>query len=150
MLPHSGEYIAFKLDPVASLEALNDPEVCEVLETKTYVSCVTYLISFPLPGVEHISVSKTLLSKGLTKDDPDRLITSDMSNRERLFHGLTATIQRSPGRNAEFVNVIIGGAWPQPKYGLSNEDQVLLDRDYFDEDSDRRELLKTAKAIGKL
>ncbi len=46
MLPHFGEYIAFKLDPVASLKALNDPEVtksCETLETKTYVSCVTYV-----------------------------------------------------------------------------------------------------------
>ncbi|PBL00124.1 hypothetical protein ARMGADRAFT_955777, partial [Armillaria gallica] len=82
MLPHFGEYIAFKLDPVASLKALNDPEVtksCETLETKTYVSCVTYLLSFPLPGVEYISVSMTLLSKGLPKDDPDRFITSDMS-----------------------------------------------------------------------
>lgn len=46
MLPHFGEYVAFKLDPVVSLKALNDPEVtkaCEALESKTYVSCVTYV-----------------------------------------------------------------------------------------------------------
>ncbi|KAK0429637.1 hypothetical protein EV421DRAFT_1914295 [Armillaria borealis] len=82
MLPHFGEYIAFKLDPVASLKALNDPEVkksCEALETETYVPCVTYLLSFPLPGVEYISVSMTLLSKGLPKDGLDRSITSDIT-----------------------------------------------------------------------
>ncbi|SJL13460.1 uncharacterized protein ARMOST_16904 [Armillaria ostoyae] len=96
MLPHFGEYVAFKLDPVASLEALNDPEAevskaCKALETKTDVSYVT--------------------------------------------HSRTQCRVRN--------DVIIGGAWPQPKYGLSNEDQVLLNGDYFDEDSDRRELLKT-------
>ncbi|KAK0466121.1 uncharacterized protein EV420DRAFT_1636726 [Desarmillaria tabescens] len=82
MLPHFGEYVAFKLDPVASLKALDDPEVakaCEALESKTYVSCVTYLLSFPFPGVKYVSVSMTLLSKGLPNADPDRFITSDMS-----------------------------------------------------------------------
>lgn len=47
MLPQFGEYVAFKLDPVASLKALDDPEVtkaCEALRShKTYVSCVTYV-----------------------------------------------------------------------------------------------------------
>lgn len=47
MLPQFGEYVAFKLDPVASLKALDDPEVtkaCVALQSdKTYVSCVTYV-----------------------------------------------------------------------------------------------------------
>ncbi len=47
MLPQFGDYVAFKLDPVASLKALDDPEVtkaCEALQSdKTYVSCVTYV-----------------------------------------------------------------------------------------------------------
>ncbi len=51
MIPHFGEYIAFKLNPVASLESLKDTEVakaCETLETKTYVACVTYVRSLTL------------------------------------------------------------------------------------------------------
>ncbi|KAK0184636.1 hypothetical protein F5146DRAFT_232112 [Armillaria mellea] len=163
MLPHFGEYIAFKLDPVASLKPLNDPEVtkaCEALETKTYVSCVTYLLSFPLPGVEYISVSMTLLSKGLPKDDPHHFITSDMS--VPVLPNTSNPLSRPPlepstplpwpncyhptqsRTQCRVLNdVVIGGGWPKPKYGLSSHDQVLLDGNYFDEDSDRRELLKT-------
>ncbi len=47
MLPQFGEYVAFKLDPIAFLKALDDTEVtkaCEALQSdKTYVSCVTYV-----------------------------------------------------------------------------------------------------------
>ncbi|KAK0184610.1 hypothetical protein F5146DRAFT_902893, partial [Armillaria mellea] len=99
--PQFGEHVAFKLDPVASLKALDDPEVtkaCEALQSnKTYVSCVTYvcsliiccpaftdyrrylLLSFPLPGVEYISGNMTLLARSLPNDAPDAFITSDMS-----------------------------------------------------------------------
>ncbi len=43
MLPHFGEYIVLKLDPVTSLKHLDDPAVtkaCEALESKSYVACV--------------------------------------------------------------------------------------------------------------
>ncbi|PBK76338.1 hypothetical protein ARMSODRAFT_875815, partial [Armillaria solidipes] len=82
MIPHFGEYIAFKLNPVASLESLKDAEVakaCEALETKTYVACVTYLLCLPVPGVEYIQVAMTLLSQGLSPGQPDRFILPDMA-----------------------------------------------------------------------
>ncbi|KAK0234009.1 hypothetical protein IW262DRAFT_127323 [Armillaria fumosa] len=165
MLPHFGEYIAFKLDPVASLKALNDPEVtksCEGLETITYVSCVTYLLSFPLSGVQYISVSMALLSNCLPKDDPDRFITSDMS--VPVLPNTSSPLSRPPLKPSTPLpwpdcyhptqsrtqcrvlnDVVIGGGWPKSKYGLSSHDQDLFDGQYFDEDSYRGELLKTDK-----
>ncbi len=104
----------------------------------------------------------TLLSKGLPKDDPDRFITSDMS--VPVLPNTSNPLSRPPLEPSMplpwpdcyhptqsrtqcrvFNDVVIGGAWPEPKYGLSSHDQVLLDGDYFDEDSDRREFLKTDK-----
>ncbi len=102
VVPHFGDYIAFKLDPVASLKYLKDPEVtkaCEALKTTVYVACVTHvrllpacrgspstnlyyclqLFSFPLPGVEYISVSMTLVSQGLSDGQLDRFILPDMA-----------------------------------------------------------------------
>ncbi|KAK0224598.1 hypothetical protein EDD85DRAFT_233768 [Armillaria nabsnona] len=164
MLPHFGEYVAFKLDPVASLKALNDPEVtkaCEALESKTYVSCVTYLLSFPLPGVEYISVSMTLLSKGLPNAHPDRFITSDMSVPVLPNSSSSSSQSRPPlepliplpwpdcyhptqarTRCRVRNDVTIGGDWPEPKYRLNSHDQILLDRKYYNADSNRREVLK--------
>ncbi|PBK76371.1 hypothetical protein ARMSODRAFT_1011633 [Armillaria solidipes] len=148
MLPHFG---AFKLDSVASLKALDNPEVtkaCEALESKTYVSCVTYLLSFPLPSVECISVSMTLLSQGLPNAGPDHFITSDMSSRPPLepliplpwpdcYHPMQART-RCHARN----DVTISGDWPEPKYRLNSHDQILLDRKYYNADSSRGEVLK--------
>ncbi|KAK0430879.1 hypothetical protein EV421DRAFT_1912421 [Armillaria borealis] len=171
MLPHFGEYVAFKLDPVASLKALDDPEVtkaCEALKSKTYVSCVTYLIltvyqllSFPLPGVEYISVSITLLSKGLHNADPDRFIASDMSVPVLPNSSSSCSQSRPPlepliplpwpdcyhptqarTRCRVRNDVTIGGDWPEPKYRLNSHDQILLDRKYYKADSNRREVLK--------
>ncbi|KAK0209154.1 hypothetical protein DFS33DRAFT_1380628 [Desarmillaria ectypa] len=82
MTPQRREYLAFKLDPVASLKYLKDPEVakaCEALKSKVYVACVTHLFCFPLPGVEYISVSMTLVSQGLSDGQPDRFILPDMA-----------------------------------------------------------------------
>ncbi|KAK0224619.1 hypothetical protein EDD85DRAFT_1027741 [Armillaria nabsnona] len=76
MIPHFGEYITIKLDPVASLQSLNDEEVtkaCSALETKTYVACATYLYSLPLPGVDWMPVvytSDDLASVALPMNDP--------------------------------------------------------------------------------
>lgn len=50
VIPHFGDYIAFKLDPVASLKYLKDPEVtkaCEALKTTVYVACVTHVRLLP-------------------------------------------------------------------------------------------------------
>ncbi len=50
VVPHFGDYIAFKLDPVASLKYLNDPEVtkaCEALKSTVYVTCVTHVRLLP-------------------------------------------------------------------------------------------------------
>ncbi|KAK0500910.1 hypothetical protein EDD18DRAFT_1146530 [Armillaria luteobubalina] len=164
MLPHFGEYVAFKLDPVASLTALNDPEVtkvCEALENKTYVFCVTYLLSFPLPGVEYISVSMTLLSKGLPSADPERFITSDMSVPVLPNSSSSCSPLRPPlgpllplpwpdcyhptqarTRCRVRNDVTIDGEWPEPKYRFHSHDQILLDRKYYNADSNRREVLK--------
>ncbi|KAK0474086.1 hypothetical protein IW261DRAFT_1610705 [Armillaria novae-zelandiae] len=82
VVPHFSDYIAFKLDPVASLKYLKDLEVtqsCEGLKTTIYVACVTHLFCFPLPGMEYISVSMTLVSQGLPDGHPDRFILPDMA-----------------------------------------------------------------------
>ncbi|KAK0479783.1 hypothetical protein IW261DRAFT_1564443 [Armillaria novae-zelandiae] len=82
VVPHFGDYIAFELDPVASLKDLKDAEVtkaCEALKTTIYVACVTHLFCFPLPGVEYIFVSTTLVSQGLPDGDPDRFMLPDMA-----------------------------------------------------------------------
>ncbi|KAK0224626.1 hypothetical protein EDD85DRAFT_981469 [Armillaria nabsnona] len=134
-------YIVFKPESVASLKALNDPEVtkaCKALETKTYVSCVTYFLSFPLPGVEYISMLTTLLSKGLPKDDPDRSITSDMS--VPVLPNISNPLSQPPlepstplpwpdcyhptqsRTQCRVLNdIVIGGAWPEPKELLKTD-----------------------------
>ncbi|KAK0473078.1 hypothetical protein IW261DRAFT_1423860 [Armillaria novae-zelandiae] len=159
MIPHFGEYIAFKLNPVASLESLKDVEVakaCETLETKTYVACVTYLLCLPIPGVEYIQVSMTLLSQGLSPGQPDHFILPDMAvavlpnmsnplSRTPLnptvplpwpncFHPTQATT-RCRIRN----DFTIGNPWPNPKYQLETEDGLL--EDYCREDAERKQAL---------
>ncbi|KAK0460882.1 hypothetical protein IW261DRAFT_1632724 [Armillaria novae-zelandiae] len=82
VVPHFGDYIAFKLNLVASLKSLKDSEVtqsCEALKSTVYVACVTHLVCFPLPGVEYISVSIPLVSQGLPDGQPDRFILPDMA-----------------------------------------------------------------------
>ncbi|KAK0234037.1 hypothetical protein IW262DRAFT_1257869, partial [Armillaria fumosa] len=77
-----GEYITIKLDPIASLQSLNDEEVtkaCSALETKTYVACATYLYSLHFPGVDWISVGLHLVSQGLPDPGPYGFTASDMS-----------------------------------------------------------------------
>ncbi|KAK0234056.1 hypothetical protein IW262DRAFT_1477455 [Armillaria fumosa] len=160
MIPHFGEYIAFKLNPVASLESLKDVEVakaCEALETKTYVACVTYLLCLPVPGVEHIQVAMTLPSQGLSTGQPDRSILSDMAvavlpntsnplSRPPLnptvplpwpdcFHP-TQAMTRCRIRN----DFTIGNPWPNPKYQLETENG--LPEDYCREDNERKEALR--------
>ncbi|KAK0474047.1 hypothetical protein IW261DRAFT_1610691 [Armillaria novae-zelandiae] len=82
VVPHFGDYIAFKLDPVACLKYLKDAEVtqsCEALKTTIYFAYVTHLFCFPLPDVEYISVSMTLVSQGLPDGHPDRFMLLDMA-----------------------------------------------------------------------
>ncbi len=179
VVPHFGDYIAFKLDPVASLKYLKDPEVtkaCEALKTTVYVACVTHvrlfqlaevrlqltftvsqLFCFPLPGVEYISVSMTLVSQGLSYGQPDRFILPDMAvpilpnnsnplSRPPLnptlplpwpdcYHPtLTATHCRV--RN----DLTVGDQWPDPKYQLKHEERLL--EIYHFQDVARRDALR--------
>ncbi|KAK0224640.1 hypothetical protein EDD85DRAFT_940960 [Armillaria nabsnona] len=160
VVPHFGDYIAFKLDPVTSLKYLKDPEVtkaCEALKTTVYVACVTHLFCFPLPGVEYISVSMTLVSQGLSDGQPDRFILSDMAvpilpnnsnplSRPPLnptlplpwpdcYHPtLTATHCRV--RN----DLTVGDLWPDPKYQLKHEERLL--EIYHFQDVARRDTLR--------
>ncbi|KAK0461571.1 hypothetical protein IW261DRAFT_1408926 [Armillaria novae-zelandiae] len=136
VVPHFGDYTAFKLDPVASLKSLKDTEStqsCEALKTIIYVACVTHIFCFPLPGVEYISVSMTLISQGLPDGQPDRFILPDMAvpivpnnfnplSRPPLnpmqplpwqdcyHHTLTAT--HCHIRN----DLIVGDSWLDPEY----------------------------------
>ncbi|PBL00102.1 hypothetical protein ARMGADRAFT_1006359 [Armillaria gallica] len=160
VVPHFGDYIAFKLDPVASLKYLKDSEVtkaCEALKTTVYVGCVTHLFCFPLPGVEYISVSMTLVSQGLSDGQPDRFILPDMAvpilpnnsnplSRPPLnptlplpwpdcYHPtLTATHCRV--RN----DLTVGDQWPDPKYQLKHEERLL--EIYHFQDVARRDALR--------
>ncbi|PBK76328.1 hypothetical protein ARMSODRAFT_948117 [Armillaria solidipes] len=160
VVPHFGDYIAFKLDPVASLKYLKDPEVtkaCEALKTTVYVACVTHLFCFPLPGVAYISVSMTLVSQGLSDGQPDRFILPDMAvpilpnnsnplSRPPLnptlplpwpdcYHPtLTATHCRV--RN----DLTVGEPWPDPKYQLKHEERLL--EIYHFQDVARRDTIR--------
>ncbi|KAK0466074.1 uncharacterized protein EV420DRAFT_808776 [Desarmillaria tabescens] len=138
MLPHFGEYVVLKLDLVASLKSLNDPEVskaCRKLQSKTYVACVINLFSFPLPGAEYVSVTATLVSKGLPSSDPGRSITSDIS--VPIFPSTRHPLSRPPMKPSNPLpwsdcyhptqatikcriqnDTNIGDPWPEPKYKL--------------------------------
>ncbi|KAK0466068.1 uncharacterized protein EV420DRAFT_1636673 [Desarmillaria tabescens] len=161
VVPHFGDYIAFKLDPVASLCSLKDPEVtkfCEALMTKVYVACVTHLFSFPLPGVEYISVSMTLVSQGLSDGQPDRLILPDMAvpilpntSNPLSRPPLNPTLPLpwpdcySPYPDYDALVVFettftIGDPWPDPKYQLRHQERLL--EIYHFEDVARRDALQ--------
>ncbi|KAK0234079.1 hypothetical protein IW262DRAFT_1477475 [Armillaria fumosa] len=159
VVPHFGDYIAFNLDPVASLKYLKDLEVtkaCEALNTTVYVACVTHLFCFPLPGVEYISISVTLVLQGLSDGQPDRFILPDMAvpilpnnsnplSRPPLnptqplpwpdcYHStLTATHCRI--RN----DFTVGDPWPDPKYQLRHQERRL--ENYHFQDVARRDTL---------
>ncbi|KAK0466086.1 uncharacterized protein EV420DRAFT_1326493, partial [Desarmillaria tabescens] len=156
------EYVVLKLDPVASLESLNDPEAtkaCQALETKNYVACVTYLLSFSLPGVEYVSVNMTLLSQGLSKEHQEYLVTPDMS--VPVLPNISNQLSRPPlmpttplpwsdcYHSTQAVatcrirsDLTIGKPWPNPKYQLKGRELFLLSQGYCREDGDRRAAMK--------
>ncbi|KAK0234058.1 hypothetical protein IW262DRAFT_1452607 [Armillaria fumosa] len=162
MLPHFGEYIVLKLDPVASLKHLDDPVVtkaCGALGSKNYVTCVINLLSFPLPGVEYINVAVTLVSQGLPNSDPDRFILPDMS--APILPNTSHPLSRSPMKPSNPLpwldcyhptqamtrcrirnDTNIGDSWPEPKYKLNVSDRLRLSQQYFNEDADRRDILQ--------
>ncbi|KAK0479786.1 hypothetical protein IW261DRAFT_1625450 [Armillaria novae-zelandiae] len=160
VVPHFGDYIAFKLDPVASLKYLKDAEVtkaCEALKTTIYVACVTHLFCFPLPGVEYISVSMTLASQGLPNGQPDRFILPDMAvpilpNNFNLFsrpplnpmqplpwpdcyHPTLTTIHCCIQND-----LTAGDPWLDPKYQLRHQERLL--ENYHFQDVARRDSLR--------
>ncbi|KAK0184639.1 hypothetical protein F5146DRAFT_987870 [Armillaria mellea] len=167
MLPHFGEYVVLKLDPVASLGSLNDPAVlkaCKALKSKTYIACAINLCSFPLPGAKYVSLTATLVSQGLPNSDMGRFIVPDMSvpispetchPLSRLpmklsnplpwpncYHPTQATIKC---RVHNDIN--IGDPWPEPKYKMElATDRLRLDQ-YFRQDADRRDALRLGQDI---
>ncbi|KAK0466067.1 uncharacterized protein EV420DRAFT_1636672 [Desarmillaria tabescens] len=165
MLPHFGEYIVLKLDPVASLKHLDDPEVteaCEALESKSYVACVINLLSFPLPGVEYINIAVTLVSQGLPNSDLDRFILPEMS--APILPNTSHPLLRPPMKPSNPLpwsgcyhptqamtrcrirnDTNIGDSWPEPKYKLNVPDRLRLSQQYFNEDADRRTALQREK-----
>ncbi|KAK0478036.1 hypothetical protein EDD18DRAFT_1114445 [Armillaria luteobubalina] len=168
MIPHFGEYITIKLDPIASLQSLNDEEVtkaCSALETKTYVACATYLYSLPLPGVDWISVGLHLVSQGLPDPGPYGFTTPDMSipiyptaahplSRPSVkpgaplpwpdcYHPSLATA-RCRVKN----DFTIGDPWPDSLYQLDSHDQIVLEK-YFRQDSEHREVYAQAQGLGE-
>ncbi|KAK0466072.1 uncharacterized protein EV420DRAFT_1709827 [Desarmillaria tabescens] len=158
MIPHFGEYIAFKLNPVASLEYLKDPEVVKSLRSSgdEDLCCLCHLF----PGVEYIQVAMTLLAQGLSPGQPDRFILPDMAvavlpntsnplSRAPLnptvplpwpdcFHPTQATT-RCRIRN----DFTIGNPWPEPKYLLETEDGLL--EEYCWKDAERKQALQEAQ-----
>ncbi|PBL00154.1 hypothetical protein ARMGADRAFT_1159535 [Armillaria gallica] len=154
MLPQFGECVAFKLDPVAFLKALDDPEVTQACEALQSDKNMFPLLSFPLPGVEYISGNMTLVARGLPNDVPDAFITSDVSvsvlpNTSNpllrpplqpttplpwpdCYHP-TQAMTRCRMRN----DAVIVSHWPDPKYRLTGWDQTLLAQTYFSEDGER-------------
>lgn len=162
MLPHVGEYIVLKPDSVASLKHLDDPEVtkaCKALESKSYVARVINLLSFPLPGVEYINIAVTLVSQGLPNSEPDRLILLDMS--APILPNTSHPLSRSPMKPSPPLpwsdcyhptqamtryrirnDTNLGDSWPEPKYKLDVPDRLRLSQQYFNEDADRRDVLR--------
>ncbi|PBL00114.1 hypothetical protein ARMGADRAFT_917705 [Armillaria gallica] len=165
MLPHLGEYIVLKLDPVASLKYLDDPAVtkaCEALESKSYVACVINLLSFPLPGVEYINIAVTLVSQGLPISNPDRFIIPDMS--VPILSNVSHPLSRLPMKPSNPLpwsdcyhptqaitrcriknDTNIGDSWPEPKHKLNVPDRLRLSQQYFNEDVNRRDILQQEK-----
>ncbi|KAG7451944.1 uncharacterized protein BT62DRAFT_1071146 [Guyanagaster necrorhizus] len=133
VVPHFGEYIAFKLDPVASLKYLKDLEVtkaCEALKSKVYVACVTHPNRFILPDMavpitpnDTNPLSRPLLNPTLPLPWPD------------CYHP-TLTMMHCRVRN----DLTIGDPWSDPKYQLKHEDRLL--EIYHFQDAARRDTLQ--------
>ncbi|KAI0060770.1 hypothetical protein BV25DRAFT_1917331 [Artomyces pyxidatus] len=71
--PVQGAYIVFTLDPVATLEALQDPiasEQAQALPRRKYVGCVVQDWDLASPWRRYNRCSCILLSQGLPKADP--------------------------------------------------------------------------------
>ncbi|KAK0429641.1 hypothetical protein EV421DRAFT_1865113 [Armillaria borealis] len=167
MLPHFGEYVVLKLDAVASLRSLNDPDVlkaCKSLKTKTYVACAINLCSFPLPGAKYVSLTAALVSQGLLNGDLGRFILPDMSvpispntchplSRPPMkpsnplpwpncYHPTQATIKCRVNNDTN-----IGDPWPEPKYKMElATDRLRLDQ-YFRQDADRKDALRLGQEV---
>ncbi|KAK0473073.1 hypothetical protein IW261DRAFT_718525 [Armillaria novae-zelandiae] len=170
MLPHFGEYVVLKLDPVASLRSLNDPVVlraCKILKNKTYIACAINLCSFPLPGAKYVSLTAALVSQGLPNSDLGRFILPDMSvpispetchpgdplSRPPMklsnplpwpncYHPTQATIKCRVQNDTN-----IGDPWPEPRYKMElATDRLRLDQ-YFREDANRRDALQLGQDV---
>ncbi|SJL13513.1 uncharacterized protein ARMOST_16957 [Armillaria ostoyae] len=134
VVPHFGDYIAFRLDPVASLKYLNNTEVtkaCEALKSTVYVACVTHLLCFPLPGVEYISIvlySQTWLFR-FCRPIPIRFY-------DRHCYHPTLTATHCHVRN----DLTIGDPWFDPKYQLKHEERLL--EIYHFQDVARRDTIR--------
>ncbi|KAI0042079.1 hypothetical protein FA95DRAFT_1682777 [Auriscalpium vulgare] len=80
-LPGPGAYVFFTIDPLASVEALVDPEAdkeARVLSPKTYVGYVGHYHGLPTPDLRCNKCGIVLLSRGLPEADETRGIEESM------------------------------------------------------------------------
>ncbi|KAL1758906.1 hypothetical protein FB107DRAFT_246719 [Schizophyllum commune] len=92
--PDSGSYYTFRLDPVASLQDIDDEEVAEAahrISPKVYVACTIKTIGAPQPPPAYEVATIALVQQGLPPESPEDFLESriflfddDEQRRERL------------------------------------------------------------------
>ncbi|KAI0041145.1 hypothetical protein FA95DRAFT_1472240, partial [Auriscalpium vulgare] len=80
-LPNLGAYVFLTIDPLATVEALADPEAdkeARALSPKTYVGYVADFYGLPTPERRYNKCGVALLSRGLPEADEARGIEDSM------------------------------------------------------------------------
>ncbi|KAI4525154.1 hypothetical protein K525DRAFT_192273 [Schizophyllum commune Loenen D] len=126
--PDNGAYYTFHLDPVASLQDIDDEEVAEAarrISPKVYVACTIKTIGAPQPPPAYEVATIALVQQGLPPESLEDFLESRIT-RVRI---------RTENRNT------------YPPHSLGPSECVTL-RFLFDDDEQRRERLRDCAAKG--
>ncbi|KAL1732219.1 hypothetical protein EV714DRAFT_282833 [Schizophyllum commune] len=126
--PDNGAYYTFHLDPVASLQDIDDEEVAEAarrISPKVYVACTIKTIGAPQPPPAYEVATIALVQQGLPPESPEDFLESRIT-RVRI---------RTENRNT------------YPPHSLGPSECVTL-RFLFGDDEQRRERLRDCAAKG--
>ncbi|KAL1683098.1 hypothetical protein EV122DRAFT_273662 [Schizophyllum commune] len=159
--PDSGSYYTFHLDPVASLQDIEDEEVIKAareIQTNVYVACTIGNVGVPQPPPAYEVATISLVQKGLPPDSPEDFFES------RMCVPIRPNTQHPEGRRPAHcchpllwdgcyhvtrtnVRIRTENRPINPPHSLSPKERVAL-KSFLRDDEERRECLRDCVAKG--
>ncbi|KAI5888865.1 uncharacterized protein SCHCODRAFT_01102569 [Schizophyllum commune H4-8] len=159
--PDSGSYYTFHLDPVASLQDIEDEEVIEAareIQTNVYVACTIGNVGVPQPPPAYEVATISLVQKGLPADNAGDFFES------RMCVPIRPNTQHPEGRRPAYcchpllwdgcyhaartdVRIRTKNRPINPPHSLSPAERVALSS-FLRDDEERRECLRDCAAKG--